>query len=320
MRLVAPESWPAAVEQARADGFTFFDWLGVEDQIGRSDTLRVVLALRRLDRPGEMALLGVELPRAAPSLASIRGIFAGAAWHEREAAELFGVEFVGGQRGRLLLGSGFRRHPAAQGRGAGGAYGGGLAGGQGAGGERLAIPRAQCTTLDRAWCPPECRTRRCGATGTRRRLIRTRLRWPSRPVARVRAGGGRDPARVDPADRAGLHLLHDLRPGVPDLVHHDRLPLRGGAGSAAGRPAAYDACARPLRHRLVAVHVLRDLHRRVPLRRPGVGRPTYSRRSVPPRRAGRAHRPRSSACRSSGECRGCWPGAPGPKACRRCRR
>ena len=107
MRMAAPESWPAVVEQARADGFTFFDWLGAEDQIGRSDTLRVVLALRRLDRPGEVALLAVDLPRSAPRLASIRGIFAGAAWHEREAAELFGVEFVGGQRGRLLLGSDF---------------------------------------------------------------------------------------------------------------------------------------------------------------------------------------------------------------------
>ncbi len=107
VRLVAPETWPDVVEQARADGFTFFDWLGAEDQIGRSDTLRVVLALRRLDRPGEVALLGVELPRSAPRLASIRGIFAGAAWHEREAAELFGVEFVGGERGRLLLGPGF---------------------------------------------------------------------------------------------------------------------------------------------------------------------------------------------------------------------
>ena len=107
MRLVAPESWVAAVEQARADGFTFFDWLGAEDQIGRSDTVRVVLALRRLDRPGEVALFGVELPRAAPRLASIREIFAGAAWHEREAAELFGVEFSDGERGRLLLGSGF---------------------------------------------------------------------------------------------------------------------------------------------------------------------------------------------------------------------
>lgn len=107
MRLVAPESWLAAVEQARADGFTFFDWLGAEDQIGRSDTLRVVLALRRLDRPGEVALLAVELPRDAPRLASIRGLFAGAAWHEREAAELFGVEFLGGERARLLLSSDF---------------------------------------------------------------------------------------------------------------------------------------------------------------------------------------------------------------------
>jgi NADH-quinone oxidoreductase subunit C len=107
MRLVAPESWLATVERARADGFTFFDWLGAEDQIGRSDTLRVMLALRRLDSPGEVALLGVELPRDAPKLASIRGIFAGAAWHEREAAELFGVEFIGGEQGRLLLGSGF---------------------------------------------------------------------------------------------------------------------------------------------------------------------------------------------------------------------
>jgi NADH-quinone oxidoreductase subunit C len=107
VKLVAPESWRLAVEQARADGFTFFDWLGAEDQVGRSDTLRVMLALRRLDRPGELALLGVELPRAAPRLASIRDIFAGAAWHEREAAELFGVEFVGGDRNRLLLGPGF---------------------------------------------------------------------------------------------------------------------------------------------------------------------------------------------------------------------
>jgi NADH-quinone oxidoreductase subunit C len=107
MRLVAAGSWQAVVEQTRADGFTFFDWLGAEDQIGRSDTLRVMLALRRLDRPGEVALLAVELPRTEPKLASIRGIFAGAAWHEREAAELFGVEFLGGDHDRLLLGPGF---------------------------------------------------------------------------------------------------------------------------------------------------------------------------------------------------------------------
>ena len=111
MRQVEPKSWLAAVEQARADGFVFFDWLGAEDQIGRSDTLRVMLALRRLDRPADVLLLGTELTREAPRLDSVRGVYAGAAWHEREAAELFGIEFSGGQPGRLLLAAGFTGTP-----------------------------------------------------------------------------------------------------------------------------------------------------------------------------------------------------------------
>ena len=111
MRLVAPESWLAAVEAARDDGYRFFDWLGVEDLVGRQDVLLVVLALRRLDQPADVLLLGAELDRAAPRLDSIRTIFAGAAWHEREAAELFGMEFIGGQPGRLLLATGFTGSP-----------------------------------------------------------------------------------------------------------------------------------------------------------------------------------------------------------------
>ena len=111
MKLVAPEDWLSSVVAARAEGYRFFDWLGAEDLIGRQDALLVVLALRRLDQPGEVALLGAELPRDAPKLASIRGIFAGAAWHEREAAELFGIEFSGGQPGRLLLAAGFTGTP-----------------------------------------------------------------------------------------------------------------------------------------------------------------------------------------------------------------
>ena len=111
MRLVGPEDWRAGVEAARADGFDFFDWLGVEDLVGRQDALLVVLALRRLDNPGDVLLLGTELDRAAPRLDSIRDLFAGAAWHEREAAELFGMEFAGGDPARLLLASGFTGTP-----------------------------------------------------------------------------------------------------------------------------------------------------------------------------------------------------------------
>jgi NADH-quinone oxidoreductase subunit C len=104
MREVAAEVWHDAVDAARADGYDWFDWLGCTDEIGVSDELRVVLSLRRLDEPGlPELLLQCRVPRADPRLASVRDVYAGAAWHEREAAEEFGVDFVGGDRRRLLL-------------------------------------------------------------------------------------------------------------------------------------------------------------------------------------------------------------------------
>ena len=56
-------------------------------------------------------MLSCSLPRDEPRIDTVRGVFAGAAWHEREAAELFGVEFVGGERRRLLLNSEFEGTP-----------------------------------------------------------------------------------------------------------------------------------------------------------------------------------------------------------------
>ncbi|MGI3782846.1 MAG: NADH-quinone oxidoreductase subunit C [Janthinobacterium lividum] len=104
MREVAAEAWHEAVVAARADGYDWFDWLGCVDEIGVSDELRVVLSLRRLDDPGvPELLLACRVARSEPRLASIRDLFAGAAWHEREAAEEFGLDVVGGDRRRLLL-------------------------------------------------------------------------------------------------------------------------------------------------------------------------------------------------------------------------
>jgi len=111
VRLVAADDWRPSVEAAWQDGYRFFDWLGAEDLIGRKDALLVVLALRRLGRPADVLLLGTELDRARPQLDSIRSRYAGAAWHEREAAELFGIEFRGGQPDRLLLAPGFTGAP-----------------------------------------------------------------------------------------------------------------------------------------------------------------------------------------------------------------
>ena len=108
--------------EAQDEGFDYFDWLGCVDEIGRSDTFRVVLVLRRTGFIRGRRMLDDQVPREARGWTIRRGSFAGAGWHEREAAELFGIEFVGGDRRRLLLGADIRGRSAAQGRGAGGAY------------------------------------------------------------------------------------------------------------------------------------------------------------------------------------------------------
>ncbi len=111
MSLVPAEEWHDRVAAARADGWEYFDWLTAVDQIGVSDTFRVLLALRREPLFDAVSVLQTEVPRDDPRLSSVRDVFAGAAWHEREVAELFGVVFVGGDRRRLLLGEGFVGSP-----------------------------------------------------------------------------------------------------------------------------------------------------------------------------------------------------------------
>lgn len=111
MSRVEPADWRLAVETALAEGYTFFDWLGAVDEIGRTDSIRVVLVLRCLTIDAAVRQLETLLARPEPRLASIRDLLAGAAWPEREAAELFGIEFVGGDRRRLLLGEAFTGTP-----------------------------------------------------------------------------------------------------------------------------------------------------------------------------------------------------------------
>jgi NADH-quinone oxidoreductase subunit C len=108
---ILPQDWLAAVAALRADGFDYFDWLGCVDEIGRWDCFRIVLVLRNLAAEAKPRMLSCLLPRDEPLIDTVRGVFAGAAWHEREVAELFGVEFVGGERRRLLLSAGFEGTP-----------------------------------------------------------------------------------------------------------------------------------------------------------------------------------------------------------------
>lgn len=108
---VPPERWPDALRTARDDlGCTYFDWLSAVD---RADAgFQVCAHVVALGAPPKRLLLRTALPREAPSLPSVTGVYAGAAWHERETFEMFGVDFPGhsGLR-QLLLPEGFEGHP-----------------------------------------------------------------------------------------------------------------------------------------------------------------------------------------------------------------
>jgi NADH-quinone oxidoreductase subunit C len=108
---VSPQEWLAAAEALERAGFDYFDWLGCVDEIGRRDCFRIVLVVRNLTAAAEPRMLNCSVPRDDPRIQTVRRVFAGAGWHEREVAELFGVEFVGGEASRLLLNPEFEGRP-----------------------------------------------------------------------------------------------------------------------------------------------------------------------------------------------------------------
>ena len=113
---VDPAAWVDELTAAREAGFTFFDWLTAVDQTDAADVpgFDVVAHLFCLDRR-EHLLLRTRVP-AGPtgveaSLPTATGVFAGAAWHERETFEMFGIDFPGHDNLRpLLLPDGFERY------------------------------------------------------------------------------------------------------------------------------------------------------------------------------------------------------------------
>ncbi|MBD8607347.1 NADH-quinone oxidoreductase subunit C [Aeromicrobium sp. CFBP 8757] len=112
-RVVEVGDWHDVVAGLRADGFTYFDWLSAVDE--HPEGFRLVLHVARLAPTLEHLLLATHLDRATPSVASVADVFAGAAWHERETHEMFGIAFL--RAGEplvldpLLLPDGFEGHP-----------------------------------------------------------------------------------------------------------------------------------------------------------------------------------------------------------------
>ncbi|MFJ8053089.1 NADH-quinone oxidoreductase subunit C [Streptomyces luteogriseus] len=107
---VPPAAWITALEAARDGlGCTYFDWLSAVDEPGTG--FRVTAHVAALS-PLRRLLLRTTVPHEAPALPSAVGVFAGAAWHERETYEMFGITFEGHPAlDHLLLPENFEGHP-----------------------------------------------------------------------------------------------------------------------------------------------------------------------------------------------------------------
>jgi NADH-quinone oxidoreductase subunit C len=119
-RVVEAGEWRAAVSAARDDGYAFFDWLSAVDRTDDESAPGFDVSAHLLDvsRPGALRgiLLVTRVPDGEP-VDSVTGVYAGAAWHERETFEMFGIDFAGFDDGSglgirpLLLPDGFEGTP-----------------------------------------------------------------------------------------------------------------------------------------------------------------------------------------------------------------
>ncbi|KYH46159.1 NADH-quinone oxidoreductase subunit C [Branchiibius sp. NY16-3462-2] len=111
-----PTGWLPTLAGLREDGYAFFDFLTAVDQ-GDDAGFEVVTHLYRFmaDATSEIFVsTGLE---PGQSLLTITGLWRGAAWHERETYEMFGIVFDGFDDGTglglrpLLLPDAFEGNP-----------------------------------------------------------------------------------------------------------------------------------------------------------------------------------------------------------------
>jgi NADH-quinone oxidoreductase subunit C len=96
------QSWRDAFSAAHGAGFVFLDLLTVVDRTNLdTDALGPWEFLAHLLRPSDRARRWIRRVRDEPEIESVADLFAAAAWHEREAREMFGVEFTGAAQSHL---------------------------------------------------------------------------------------------------------------------------------------------------------------------------------------------------------------------------
>lgn len=103
MTCVDATAWVEELRALRDGGWAMFDWLAVVEDSGQDDSrdqapgFQVTVQLLRPKRAdcdfGRLQVSTAVGPGA--DLASLTGLWPGAAWHEREAWEMFGLRFTG---------------------------------------------------------------------------------------------------------------------------------------------------------------------------------------------------------------------------------
>ena len=122
---VERENWVSAAVKLRDRGLELFSWLSaidwsreveVGEQVASPDDLverfEVICRLSSVKNADSAHLVAV-VPKDDAQLPSLIGEFAGAEWHEREAAEMFGIDFPGNPvaKNHLYLPDSFEGNP-----------------------------------------------------------------------------------------------------------------------------------------------------------------------------------------------------------------
>ena len=120
---VAPENWVSAHSVARDElDLVFFSWLSAidwsnETESGDPLSEEVEERIELLSSVGDLTVgrrvtISTELSHDEPAIESLVEVYAGANWHEREAAEMFGIDFLGHpELDKLYLPESFIGHP-----------------------------------------------------------------------------------------------------------------------------------------------------------------------------------------------------------------
>jgi NADH:ubiquinone oxidoreductase subunit C len=103
---VPTDSWVMAHRTARDElDLVFFSWLSAIDwsnevEVGDppreevEERIELLSALSDVTE-GNLVILSTDLPTDSPKIPTLVDVYAGANWHEREAYEMFGIDFEG---------------------------------------------------------------------------------------------------------------------------------------------------------------------------------------------------------------------------------